>query len=76
MITNVVWRKLCGDFLLLFGLGFFGGFFLLVDFLIWFVGGFFPPKIIFPSRTQVQNTEYCFIYEKVDDNDGYLMGKK
>lgn len=57
---------------MLFGFGFFFFFGCLV---VWFgLVGFFP-KIIFPSRAHVKNTEYCFIYEKVDDNDGYIMGK-
>lgn len=34
------------------------------------------PKIIFPNMAQVQKTEYCFIYEKLDVNYGYIMGKK
>lgn len=56
-------------------------------FFVWFgsffVGFFFfcllaclLAKIIFPSRTWVQRTENSFIYEKIDDNDGYIMGKK
>lgn len=55
----------------LFGWFWFG---LLCCFVLVFC--FFFPKIIFPSRTQVQNTDYCFIYGKVDYSDGYIMGKK
>jgi len=52
------------------------GFFVVVRFgLVWLSFYFFSQDNL-SNRTWVQNIIYCFMYEKVDDNDGYIMGKK
>lgn len=53
--------------------GFFG---CVVCFGVRFFKKLYFPKIISPNMIQVQKPKYYFTYEKLGDNDGYIMGEK